>query len=119
MFMLGQTASRIPSIILGMNAAHGSPRESDMLLIAALDRSTASDYTQSLKLEMIDSLFKPVSDKGSLENVLHGTVIGNKVCHPKDNDFYLGTHAEMIGSTRQTHYQVLLDQAGFSANDLQ
>ncbi|PPR93830.1 hypothetical protein GOBAR_AA26837 [Gossypium barbadense] len=53
------------------------------------------------------------------DNVLHGTVIDNKVCHPKNNDFYLGTHAGMIGITRQTHYHVLLDQAGFSADDLQ
>ena len=50
---------------------------------------------------------------------LHGTVIDNKVCHPKNNDFYLGTHAGMIGITRQTHYHVLLDQAGFQADDLQ
>ncbi|PPS08918.1 hypothetical protein GOBAR_AA11730 [Gossypium barbadense] len=97
MFMLGRTTSRIPTIILGMNAVHGSPRESDMLSIAALDRSTL---------------------QGSPDNVLHDTVIDNKVCHPKNNDFYLGTHAGMIGITRQTHYHVLLDQAGFSANDL-
>ncbi|PPR83790.1 hypothetical protein GOBAR_AA36925 [Gossypium barbadense] len=56
---------------------------------------------------------------GSPDNVLHGSVIDNKVCHPKNNDFYLGTHAGMIGITRQTHYHVLLDQAGFSADDLQ
>ncbi|PPS20547.1 hypothetical protein GOBAR_AA00010 [Gossypium barbadense] len=36
-----------------------------------------------------------------------------------NNDFYLGTHAGMIGITRQTHYHVLLNQAGFSADDLQ
>ncbi|PPS15461.1 hypothetical protein GOBAR_AA05136 [Gossypium barbadense] len=57
--------------------------------------------------------------QGSPENVLHGTAIDNKVCHPKNNDFYLGTHAGVIGITRQTHYHVLLDQAGFSADDLQ
>ncbi|KAG8496353.1 hypothetical protein CXB51_007611 [Gossypium anomalum] len=56
---------------------------------------------------------------GSPDNVLHGTVIDNKVCHPKNNDFYLGTHAGMIGIMRQTHYHVLLDQAGFSTDDLQ
>ncbi|PPS11034.1 hypothetical protein GOBAR_AA09608 [Gossypium barbadense] len=33
--------------------------------------------------------------------------------------FYLGTHTGMIGITRQTYYHVLLDQAGFSADDLQ
>ncbi|KHF99896.1 Protein argonaute 4A [Gossypium arboreum] len=57
-------------------------------------------------------------DGGSPDNVLHGTVINNKVCHPKSNDFYLGTHAGMIGITRQTHYHVFLDQAEFSADDL-
>ncbi|PPS07319.1 hypothetical protein GOBAR_AA13326 [Gossypium barbadense] len=41
------------------------------------------------------------------------------ICHPKNNDFYLGTHAGMIGITRQTHYHVLLDQAGFSTDNLQ
>ncbi|KHG10190.1 Protein argonaute 4 -like protein [Gossypium arboreum] len=58
-------------------------------------------------------------NQGSPDNMLHGTIIDNKVCHPKNNGFYLGTHAEMIGITRQTHYHVLLDQAGFSADDLQ
>ncbi|KHG30250.1 Protein argonaute 4 -like protein [Gossypium arboreum] len=58
-------------------------------------------------------------DGGSPDNMLHGTVIDNKVCHSKNNDFYLGTHAEMIGITRQTHYHVLLDQVEFSADDLQ
>ncbi|PPR87805.1 hypothetical protein GOBAR_AA32888 [Gossypium barbadense] len=57
--------------------------------------------------------------QGSPDNVLHGTVIDNKVCHPKNNDFYLGAHARMIGITRQTYYHVLLDQAGFSVDDLQ
>ncbi|PPS19314.1 hypothetical protein GOBAR_AA01270 [Gossypium barbadense] len=36
-----------------------------------------------------------------------------------NNDFYLGTRAGMIGITKQTHYHVLLDQDGFSADDLQ
>ncbi|PPS13261.1 hypothetical protein GOBAR_AA07382 [Gossypium barbadense] len=57
--------------------------------------------------------------EGSPDNMLHGTVIDNKVCHPKNNDFYLGTHVGMIGITRQTHYHVLLDQAEFLADDLQ
>ncbi|PPS12208.1 hypothetical protein GOBAR_AA08426 [Gossypium barbadense] len=70
-------------------------------------------------LDFYTSSEKRKPGQGSPDNVLHGTVIDNKVCHPKNNDFYLGTHARMIGITRQTHYHVLLDQAGFSANDLQ
>ncbi|KHG15124.1 Protein argonaute 4 -like protein [Gossypium arboreum] len=84
--------SKVPTIILGMGTLFGSPEQSDVLSIAAM---------------------------GSPDNVLHGIVIDNKVCHPKNNDSYLGTHAGMIGITRQTHYYVLLDQAGFLADDLQ
>ncbi|PPS20306.1 hypothetical protein GOBAR_AA00260 [Gossypium barbadense] len=73
----------------------------------------ASSLTRSGTLKIV------VIIQGSLDNVLHGTVIDNKVCHPKNNDFYLGTHAGTIGITRQTLYHVLLDQAGFLTDDLQ
>ncbi|KHF99396.1 Protein argonaute 4 -like protein [Gossypium arboreum] len=66
-----------------------------------------------------DGVSESQFNQGSPDNVLHGTVIDKKVCHPKNNDFYLGTNAGMIGITRQTHYHVLLDQAGFSTDDLQ
>nr|ACZ04920.1 argonaute 4-like protein [Pelargonium x hortorum] len=56
---------------------------------------------------------------GSPDNVPPGTVIDNKVCHPRNNDFYLCAQAGMIGTTRPTHYHVLLDEMGFSADDLQ
>ncbi|KAE8691101.1 Protein argonaute 16 [Hibiscus syriacus] len=57
--------------------------------------------------------------QGSPDNVPPGTVIDNKIYHPKNNEFYLCAHAGMIGTTRPTHYHVLLDQIGFSADDLQ
>ncbi|PPS04095.1 hypothetical protein GOBAR_AA16569 [Gossypium barbadense] len=69
----------------------------------------ASSLTRSGTLKIVESP----------DNVLHGTVIDNKVCHPKNNDFYLGTHVGMIGITRQTHYHVLLDQVGFLTDDIQ
>lgn len=52
-------------------------------------------------------------------NVPPGTIIDNKVCHPRNYDFYLCAHAGMIGTTRPTHYHVLYDELGFSADDLQ
>ncbi|KAM7497011.1 hypothetical protein LguiA_021425 [Lonicera macranthoides] len=55
----------------------------------------------------------------SPDNVPPGTVIDNKICHPRNNDFYLCAQAGMIGTTRPTHYHVLLDEVGFSADDLQ
>ncbi|KAJ0469097.1 putative post-transcriptional gene silencing PAZ-Argonaute family protein [Helianthus annuus] len=52
-------------------------------------------------------------------NVPPGTIVDNKVCHPKYNDFYLCAQNGPIGTTRPTHYHVLLDQIGFSADQLQ
>ncbi|KAI3794615.1 hypothetical protein L1987_37247 [Smallanthus sonchifolius] len=52
-------------------------------------------------------------------NVPPGTIVDNKVCHPKYNDFYLCAQNGSIGTTRPTHYHVLLDQIGFSADELQ
>lgn len=199
--------SNVPTLILGMDVSHGSPGQSDVPSIAAvvssrqwplISRYRACVRTQSPKLEMIDSLFKRVSETedegiirellldfyvtsgkrkpdqiiifrdgvsesqfnqvlnieldqineackfldekwspkfvvivaqknhhtkffqpGSPDNVPPGTVIDNKVCHPRNNDFYLCAHAGMIGTTRPTHYHVLLDEVGFSADDLQ
>lgn len=88
-----------------------------------------------------------------------GTIIDSKICHPRNNDFYLCAHAGMIvsisnhlfnffyrvlaccfycclilafllyciwsvlfswqGTTRPTHYHVLLDEVGYSADELQ
>ncbi|KAM1018479.1 hypothetical protein ACFX2C_040105 [Malus domestica] len=200
-------ASRSPTMILGMDVSHGSPGRSDVPSIAAVVGSRkwpsishyrASVRTQSPKVEMIASLFKPVSEKddegiirellldfyrssnsckpaqiiifrdgtsesqfdqvlndemsqiiqackfldegwspkfmvivaqknhhtkffqtGSPHNVPLGTIIDRTVCHPTNNDFYLCAHAGMIGTTRPTHYHVLLDQLGYSADDLQ
>ncbi|KAI3928981.1 hypothetical protein MKW92_038943, partial [Papaver armeniacum] len=204
---------RTPTIILGMDVSHGSPGQSDVPSIAAvvssrgwplISRYRASVRTQSPKVEMIDSLFKKVSDnvddgivgellqdfykssggrkpeqiiifrdgvsesqfnqvlnielnqiieacefldkdsreelkwkpkftviiaqknhhtkffqKGSPDNVPPGTVIDKQICHPRNNDFYLCAHAGMIGTTRPTHYHVLWDEIGFSADNLQ
>ncbi|XP_076942798.1 protein argonaute 4-like [Bidens hawaiensis] len=199
--------STSPTLILGMDVSHGQPGQSDVPSIAAvvssrqwpsISRYRASVRTQSPKVEMVDSLFKKVSDtedagimkevlldfymssgkrkpdqiiifrdgvsesqfsqvlnieldqiieackfldekwcpkflliiaqknhhtkffqQGSPDNVPPGTVIDNKVCHPRNNDFYMCAHAGMIGTTRPTHYHVLFDEIGFSPDDLQ
>ncbi|GAY50846.1 hypothetical protein CUMW_129820 [Citrus unshiu] len=63
--------SKVPTIILGMDVSHGSPGHSDIPSIAAvvssrhwplISRYRAAVRTQSPKVEMIDSLFKKVSD---------------------------------------------------------
>nr|AXY97429.1 Argonaute family protein [Populus tomentosa] len=207
--------SKVPTLILGMDVSHGSPGQSDVPSIAAvvssrqwplISRYRACVRTQSPKLEMIDSLFKRVSETedegiirellldfyvtsgkrkpdqiiifrdgvsesqfgqsvpqlprlqefldekwsptfvvivaqknhidslfkrvseteqpGSPDNVPPGTLdfyvtSGKRKPdqHPRNNDFYLCAHAGMIGTTRPTHYHVLLDEVGFSADD--
>ncbi|KAG8472218.1 hypothetical protein CXB51_034292 [Gossypium anomalum] len=138
MLTLGQTPSipvfsKVPTIILGMGALFGFPEQSDVPLIAAMilsSKPVSDKVDDGIMKEALLDLYtssgkrKPdqiiiFKDGGYLDNVLHGNIIDNKVCHPKNNDFYLGAYAGMIGITRQTHYHVLLDQAGFSADDLQ
>ncbi|PPS05275.1 hypothetical protein GOBAR_AA15386 [Gossypium barbadense] len=53
---------------------------------------------------------------GSPDNVLHGTVIDNKVCHPKNNDFYLGTHAGMIAITSWGQFMKIRDASETSSS---
>ncbi|KAL2651029.1 hypothetical protein R1flu_019157 [Riccia fluitans] len=52
-------------------------------------------------------------------NVKPGTIVDVDVCHPRDNDFFLMSHAGLIGTTRPTHYHVLYDEIGFSADEVQ
>ncbi|KAF7154526.1 hypothetical protein RHSIM_Rhsim01G0196300 [Rhododendron simsii] len=63
--------SKVPTMIIGMDVSHGSPGQSDVPSIAAvvssrnwpfISRYRASVRTQSPKVEMIDSLYKRVSD---------------------------------------------------------
>ncbi|KAL6850460.1 hypothetical protein ACP4OV_021087 [Aristida adscensionis] len=198
--------SKVPTIILGMDVSHGSPGQSDIPSIAAvvssrewplISKYRASVRSQSPKMEMMDSLFKPngteddglirellidfytssgkrkpeqiiifrdgvsesqftqvlnieldqiieackfldekwcpkftliVAQKnhhtkfflpGDPNNVPPGTVVDNKVCHPRNYDFYMCSHAGMIGTTRPTHYHILHDEIGFTPDDLQ
>ncbi|XP_044367382.1 protein argonaute 12 [Triticum aestivum] len=52
-------------------------------------------------------------------NILPGTVVDTKICHPTEFDFYLCSHAGIRGTSRPTHYHVLLDENRFSADALQ
>ncbi|KAJ6319503.1 hypothetical protein OIU78_015011 [Salix suchowensis] len=55
---------------------------------------------------------------GGTENVPPGTVVDTKIVHPRNYDFYMCAHAGMIGTSRPAHYHVLLDEIGFSPDDL-
>ncbi|KAG4129529.1 hypothetical protein ERO13_D09G086500v2 [Gossypium hirsutum] len=52
-------------------------------------------------------------------NILPGTVVDTSICHPTEFDFYLNSHAGIQGTSKPTHYHVLLDENGFTADILQ
>ncbi|KAG8065820.1 hypothetical protein GUJ93_ZPchr0004g38528 [Zizania palustris] len=52
-------------------------------------------------------------------NILPGTVVDSKICHPTEFDFYLCSHAGIQGTSRPTHYHVLWDENKFTADELQ
>ncbi|XP_042432340.1 protein argonaute 1C-like [Zingiber officinale] len=52
-------------------------------------------------------------------NILPGTVVDSKICHPTEFDFYLCSHAGIQGTSRPAHYHVLWDENNFTADQLQ
>ncbi|GAB2268808.1 argonaute 1B [Dionaea muscipula] len=62
------------------------------------------------------------NDRNSVDrsgNILPGTVVDSKICHPTEFDFYLCSHAGIQGTSRPAHYHVLWDENNFSADELQ
>lgn len=52
-------------------------------------------------------------------NILPGTVVDTKICHPTEFDYYLCSHAGIQGTSRPTHYHVLYDENNFTADGQQ
>ncbi|GAA0149641.1 translation initiation factor [Lithospermum erythrorhizon] len=52
-------------------------------------------------------------------NILPGTVVDTKICHPTEFDFYLCSHAGIQGTSRPAHYHVLWDENNFTADGMQ
>ncbi|CAK4082543.1 unnamed protein product [Aphanomyces euteiches] len=59
-----------------------------------------------------------LADADRSANVKAGTVIDSGVCHPTEYDFYLMSHSGIQGTSRPAHYHVLLDEIGFTPDEL-
>ncbi|KIP05771.1 hypothetical protein PHLGIDRAFT_36273 [Phlebiopsis gigantea 11061_1 CR5-6] len=53
------------------------------------------------------------------KNCKAGTIVDRDVTHPVEFDFYLQSHAGLLGTSRPAHYSVLYDDSNFSVNALQ
>ncbi|KAF8014501.1 hypothetical protein BT93_H0343 [Corymbia citriodora subsp. variegata] len=61
-------------------------------------------------------------DRSSVDksgNIMPGTVVDTKICHPTEFDFYLCSHAGIQGTSRPAHYHVLWDENNFTADGIQ
>ncbi|KAG6470243.1 hypothetical protein ZIOFF_071306 [Zingiber officinale] len=129
-----------PTIILGMDVSHGSLGHSNILSIIAvvssrqwpsICRYRAFVQTQSPKIEMIGKrkleniiIFRDgVSESQFIQVLIIELDQIIEACKFLDEqwnyDFYMCAHANMIGTTRPTHYHVLMDEIGFIANSQQ
>ncbi|CAF3561339.1 unnamed protein product [Rotaria sp. Silwood1] len=54
-----------------------------------------------------------------MSNMSIGTVIDTTIVHPYQNNFYLNSHNAFQGVNHPSLYHVLLDEIGFTANELQ
>eukprot|EP00246_Nothoceros_aenigmaticus_P001144 TRINITY_DN1150_c0_g1_i1.p1 TRINITY_DN1150_c0_g1~~TRINITY_DN1150_c0_g1_i1.p1 ORF type:complete len:895 (+),score=130.97 TRINITY_DN1150_c0_g1_i1:157-2841(+) len=61
----------------------------------------------------------PFESRDPKANVPPGTVVDRVICHPSHFDFYLCSHAGLQGTSRPAHYHVLLDEIGFSSDEIQ
>ncbi|CAI5515721.1 unnamed protein product [Closterium sp. Naga37s-1] len=64
-------------------------------------------------------LFPADNNRDNNGNVMPGTVVDSVICHPREFDFFLNSHASIQGTSRPTHYRVLWDENGFTADSMQ
>ncbi|KAI0796707.1 argonaute-like protein [Abortiporus biennis] len=52
-------------------------------------------------------------------NCRAGTVVDSDIVHPTEFDFYLQSHAGLLGTSRPAHYNILHDENNFTPDNLQ
>ena len=58
------------------------------------------------------------TDESTKRNVPSGTLVDSRITHPCDFDYYLCSHNSYIGTSRPTHYTVILDENNLDADIL-
>lgn len=61
----------------------------------------------------------PEDKVGGSGNIPAGTTVDREIVHPSEFDFFLCSHYGVQGTSRPTHYHLLWDDNGFTADELQ
>ncbi|CAB4481027.1 unnamed protein product [Rhizophagus irregularis] len=97
--------------------------ECELTAIRAACRSLEASYKPNITFVVVQKrhhtrLF-PIHGGDRTGNCIPGTVVDMDITHPFEFDFYLLSHAGLLGTSRPAHYRVLYDENGFDANRLQ
>ncbi|CAB4481808.1 unnamed protein product [Rhizophagus irregularis] len=97
--------------------------DSELTAIKAACHSLEANYKPTITFVVVQkrhhTRFFPIQGADRTGNCFPGTVVDRDITHPFEFDFYLLSHAGLLGTSRPTHYHVLYDQNGFDANKLQ
>ncbi|KAG0602900.1 hypothetical protein M758_10G049800 [Ceratodon purpureus] len=99
--------------------------EKEAIAIKRACRDLEEGYENFVKLVFIvsqkrhNTRFFPQGQAIKSGNVIPGTVVDKDVCHPHNYDFFLVSQAGFIGTSRPTHYHVLVNESKLSPDDIQ
>ncbi|KAF9261759.1 Piwi-domain-containing protein [Marasmius fiardii PR-910] len=96
-------------------------KELPLLRLACKDVGISPKITFVIVGKRHHARFFPQSSQNADKsgNCQAGTVIDRDVCHPVEFDFYLQSHAGILGTSRSAHYSVLFDENNFQADSIQ
>ncbi|CAD7005128.1 unnamed protein product [Ceratitis capitata] len=63
--------------------------------------------------------FPIIKTTDSFNNVLPGTVVDQKIVHPNETQFFMVSHQSIQGTAKPTRYNVIVDDAKFTMDQLQ
>lgn len=77
-----------------------------------MDSAARADQILKTVFGLAQSRFFATSDKDMDKsgNAKAGTVVDTDIVHPSYDDFYLLSHGGLLGTSKCTHYTILLDE---------